>query len=255
MGEYPPDAGEAVFGASVMPAYLEQNIHFENEDLTVIDTFRENLNILEGPARGILAKFLFYGEDVFKKVKSLSGGEKSRLMLCMLIQGDINTLILDEPTNHLDIDSREMLEEAMENFKGTILFVSHDRYFINKMASRILEFKNGNLTDYNGNYEDFRNSKLKNQLPSENSSEETVYEKKNNQITVESDAPPRKNEFKIKRMEDRINELEEKISSNSLNLEKYSADFARLTELLKEKEELQSQLDAAMEEWLNYIQE
>jgi ATPase subunit of ABC transporter with duplicated ATPase domains len=255
MGEYPPDTGEAVFGASVMPAYLEQNIHFENEELTVIDTFRENLNILEGPARGILAKFLFYGEDVFKKVKGLSGGEKSRLKLCMLIQEDINTLILDEPTNHLDIDSREMLEEAMENFKGTILFVSHDRYFINKIATRIIEFNNGGIWDFNGRYEEYKEKKLQNCLMEEQKKEDVIIESKNNKEAIEKDVPIKKNEFKIKRMEEKINELEENLSNNSLNLEKYSSDFSKLTELLSEKDMLQSELDIAMEEWLNYIQE
>jgi ABC-type multidrug transport system ATPase subunit len=255
MGEYTSDKGEAVFGANVMPAYLEQNIQFKNEELTVIDTFRENLNILEGPARGILAKFLFYGEDVFKKVKSLSGGEKSRLKLCMLIQEDINTLILDEPTNHLDIDSREMLEEAMENFKGTILFVSHDRYFINKIATRILEFNDGNISDFSGSYEEYKERKLQRSLLEGQNREDNIIEIKEVRNDIEKITPNKKNEFKIKRMEERISVLEERVSINTSDIEKYSSDFSKLTDLLKEKDKLQSELDSAMEEWLNYIQE
>ena len=116
----------------------------------MLEAFREDMSILEGPARGILAKFLFYGEHVFKKVKNLSGGEKSRLKLCKLIQNDINLLILDEPTNHLDIDSRENLEEALMEFSGTILFISHDRFFINKLAERICEIEDKKIIDYHG---------------------------------------------------------------------------------------------------------
>ena len=150
LGEVEADYGEVKLGSNTKIGYLPQNITFNNEELTVLEAFREDMSILEGPARGILAKFLFYGESVFKKVKNLSGGEKSRLKLCKLIQNDINLLILDEPTNHLDIDSRENLEEALMEFSGTILFISHDRFFINKLAERICEIEDKKIIDYHG---------------------------------------------------------------------------------------------------------
>ena len=159
LGEVIPENGEVKLGSNTKVGYLPQNVTFNNEEFTVLDVFRDGITISEGKAREVLAKFLFYGERVFKKVKNLSGGEKSRLKLCKLIQNDINFLILDEPTNHLDIDSREMLEEALLGFKGTILFISHDRFFINKLATRILNIEDKKVINYYGDYEYFREKK------------------------------------------------------------------------------------------------
>ena len=159
LGDIEADYGEVKLGSNIKIGYLPQNITFNNEELTVVNVFREGITISEGAARGILAKFLFYGESVFKKVKNLSGGEKSRLKLCKLIQNDINLLILDEPTNHLDIDSRENLEEALIEFSGTILFISHDRFFINKLAERVCEIEDKKIINYQGDYEYYREKK------------------------------------------------------------------------------------------------
>lgn len=148
LGETLADKGEIKMGANVKIGYLQQNIYFNNEERTVLDTFREEYICSEGDARNILSKFLFYGEDVFKKVKYLSGGERARLRLCQLMYKDVNTLILDEPTNHLDIMSREMLEETLLQFKGTIIFISHDRYFINRIANKVVELSHGKLISY-----------------------------------------------------------------------------------------------------------
>ena len=156
LGEETPDAGIVQLGANVMPAYLPQKINFHQEEFTVLETFRENISISEGKAREYLSKFMFYKSSVFKKVKHLSGGERIRLKLAMLLHQDINLLILDEPTNHLDIDSIETLEEALEDFEGTIVFVSHDRYFINKMAQRILAIEHQTFNSYSGNFDDYR---------------------------------------------------------------------------------------------------
>ena len=131
LGEDEDFTGELKLGESVKAAYLPQNITFTDEEATVLEDFREDFEILEGKAREYLAKFMFYGGTVFRKVKHLSGGERIRLKLSKLLYNDINLLILDEPTNHLDIESIENLETALENFKGTIFFISHDRYFIN----------------------------------------------------------------------------------------------------------------------------
>ncbi|HEX3076727.1 MAG TPA: ABC-F family ATP-binding cassette domain-containing protein, partial [Lachnospiraceae bacterium] len=128
LGEVCPDSGSVELGASVMLAYLPQNLSFPDEELTVLDYFREDINILEGKAREFLAKFLFYGGNVYKKIKHLSGGEKIRLKLSKLLFEGVNLLILDEPTNHLDTVSIESIEEALSDFKGTIFLISHDRY-------------------------------------------------------------------------------------------------------------------------------
>lgn len=138
LGEIKPDDGVVELGANVMAAYLPQKITFKDEEQTLLECFREDISIVEGKAREYLSKFMFYKKSVFKKVKHLSGGERIRLKLAMLLFQDINLLILDEPTNHLDIDSIETLEEALEDFKGTIFFISHDRYFINKIGERVI---------------------------------------------------------------------------------------------------------------------
>ncbi len=160
-GDLKPDSGEASLGANVMAAYLPQNINFSNEELTVLECFREDLFITEGKAREYLAKFMFFGSNVFKKVRHLSGGERVRLKLAMLLHGDVNLLILDEPTNHLDTNSIETIEKALKDFKGTIFFISHDRYFINRIGERVIEIENHIFKSYSGNYEYYREEKSK----------------------------------------------------------------------------------------------
>ena len=140
LGEEAADGGTVKIGENVKVAYLPQNISFNNEELTVVECFREDINILEGKAREFLSKFMFFGGEAYKKVKHLSGGERVRLKLSKLLYEDINLLILDEPTNHLDIEVIETLENALEEFKGTIFFISHDRYFINKMSNKLNDF-------------------------------------------------------------------------------------------------------------------
>ncbi len=159
LGEEKPDIGTVKLGASVRLAYLPQKLYFENEELTVLDYFREDINILEGKAREYLAKFLFYGGNVFKKIKHLSGGERIRLKLSRLLYEDINLLILDEPTNHLDTVSIENLEEALETFKGTVFFISHDRYFINKIGERVIAIEDSTFKSYSGNYDYYKSIK------------------------------------------------------------------------------------------------
>ncbi|WP_346654852.1 ribosomal protection-like ABC-F family protein [Cytobacillus firmus] len=153
LGELEPDAGEIRRGSNLKIGYLSQHVFADADDQSVIDTFREGLTITEGEARHILAGFLFYGHTVFRKVSQLSGGERMRLRLAQLMHRDINFLILDEPTNHLDIESREVLEEALEEFNGTILAVSHDRYFINRIFSKIYWIDQKELHYYEGNYD------------------------------------------------------------------------------------------------------
>ncbi len=161
MGKEKADSGVIKIGCSLQIGYLPQQVTFSNEEKTVLDTFREDLSIDEGKARELLAKYLFRNEQVFKKVKNLSGGEKSRLLLAKLMQKEVNFLILDEPTNHLDITARESLEEALLLFQGTILFVSHDRYFINRIATKIVEIEDRRSVTYAGDYDSYQEEKAK----------------------------------------------------------------------------------------------
>lgn len=144
-------------GTNVKIGYIEQEIKFKNEDIRVYDEARKYFNGEEYLLRSSLFKFMFYGDDIYKKLNKLSGGERVRLLLFCLIQQEINFLILDEPTNHIDIETKEILEDALIDFKGTILFVSHDRYFINKIATSILEIKDKKIHNHIGNYDDYKN--------------------------------------------------------------------------------------------------
>ena len=156
-----PVEGNVEVGPSVKIGYLPQIINFPNGEQQLLEYFRGEVGVNEQKARQILAGFLFYQEDVTKRVKNLSGGERMRVKLAELLQQKINTLIFDEPTNHIDIPTKEVLEDAIEDFDGTLIFVSHDRYFINKFADKTVEFKDGNVTTYLGNYEDYKRSKEK----------------------------------------------------------------------------------------------
>lgn len=161
--------GEIKVGSNVSIGYMPQEIKFDDDNLTILETARQFYNGTETHLRASLAKFLFYGENVFKKVGKLSGGEKVRLKLFELIQKKANLLILDEPTNHIDIDTKEMLEEALSEYQGTLFFISHDRYFINKLAQKIINIENEKFQQYLGNYDYFKEQKTKKLLPSESS--------------------------------------------------------------------------------------
>ena len=160
--------GEIKIGSNVSIGYMPQEIRFEDENATILDTARKFFDGTETHLRASLAKFLFYGENVFKRVGKLSGGEKVRLKLFELIQKKANLLLLDEPTNHIDIDTKEILEEALNEYQGTLFFISHDRYFINKLAERVINIENGKFQQYLGNYDYFREQKAKKLVLSEN---------------------------------------------------------------------------------------
>ena len=152
LGELPVDAGLSKLGSNVNIGFLSQHFEIKDPKARLIDVFRQEVHVDEGEARHILAKFMFYGPDVFKRIGDLSGGERMRLRLVQLMHQDINFLVLDEPTNHLDIESREVLEEALEDFTGTIVAVSHDRYFLNKLFSRTAWLEDGVITTFKGPY-------------------------------------------------------------------------------------------------------
>lgn len=156
-------SGKIEVGPSVKIGYLPQIIEFSEPNSSLLDYFKNEVGVDEERARRILASFDFYKDEVSKKVKNLSGGERIRVKLAILLQQQINTLIFDEPTNHIDIPTKEVLEEALSNFGGTLIFVSHDRYFINKFADKIFEFSSGKVTTYHGNYDYYKSQKNKKQ--------------------------------------------------------------------------------------------
>ncbi len=156
-----PMSGKIEVGPSVKIGYLPQIIEFTEPNSSLLEYFKNEVGVDEERARRILASFDFYKDEVSKKVKNLSGGERIRVKLAILLQQQINTLIFDEPTNHIDIPTKEVLEEALSNFGGTLIFVSHDRYFINKFADKIFEFSSGKVTTYHGNYDYYKSQKNK----------------------------------------------------------------------------------------------
>jgi len=155
MGEEASDRGEVKVSSNIRIAYMSQIIVFDDENITVLNALRDASDLPEEKIRSILARFRFKAQDVMKKVSNLSGGEKSRLKLCLLMQNQVNFLILDEPTNHLDIESREWIEDAVSEFNGTMLFISHDRFFLNRFASKIWSMKDGEITVFGGGFEDY----------------------------------------------------------------------------------------------------
>ena len=155
MGDTPQDIGEIKVSSNVTIAYMSQNIIFDDPESTVLDTLKYASSLPENKVRTILSKFLFDTEGIAKKVKHLSGGEKSRLKLCLLMQNESNLLILDEPTNHLDISSREWIENAVADWGGTMIFISHDRFFLNKFATKIWSIKDGALEVFDGSFEEY----------------------------------------------------------------------------------------------------
>ncbi|TDL77970.1 ribosomal protection-like ABC-F family protein [Peribacillus frigoritolerans] len=237
LGEEQPDAGTVEAGANVMAAYLPQKITFKNEDQTVLECFREDISIPEGKAREYLAKFMFYKNTVFKKVKHLSGGERIRLKLGMLLFQDVNLLILDEPTNHLDIDSIETLEEALEEFAGTIFFISHDRYFINKISQRIVALEDCAFKSYLGNYDEYKREKAK-----QIAEPQMVKSKRQRVETVTDENLKAKALAKIERLEKELGALEAAMTDE--------LEYEELSSMYELKVIMSKQLDEALEEWV-----
>ena len=235
--------GKIQFGPTVKWGYLPQIIHFPHPERTLYDTMLYEKNCTPQVARDRLGQFLFQGEDVFKTVGNLSGGEQSRLRLCMLMDEKINLLILDEPTNHLDIASREWVEAAIEEFEGVLLFVSHDRYFIEKFAERIWLLEDGQIRDFKCGY-----SKYRSILDHEAAAKPVVNavpkpkKEKNKGGTKEQ-------EKLIRRLEREIEKQEKSIADLDAKIEVSGTDYQELTRLLSEKEEAELVLLDLMEQW------
>ncbi len=236
-------SGKLQFGPTVKWGYLPQIIHFAHPERTLYDTMLYEKNCTPQTARDRLGAFMFSGEDVFKKVGELSGGEQSRLRLCMLMDEKINLLILDEPTNHLDIASREWIEAAIDEFEGVLLFVSHDRYFIEKFAQRIWVLENETIRDYPCGYEKYR-SILEKEAISKPAPAPEVKPKKEKPKggTKELDKLIRRLEREIEKQEQVIAQLEAQIGVSG-------ADYVELTRLLGEKDREETVLLDLMEQW------
>ena len=235
--------GKIQFGPTVKWGYLPQIIHFDHPERTLYDTMLYEKNCTPQTARDRLGMFLFSGEDVFKTVGTLSGGEQSRLRLCMLMDEKINLLILDEPTNHLDIASREWVEAAIEEFEGALLFVSHDRYFIEKFAERIWELEDGTIRDYPCGYAKYRSMKEFEKL-SKPAPAAPVKEKKEKPKGGTKDA-----EKLVRKLEREIQKQEQTIADLDTSIEAAAADYQELTRLLGEKEAAEGLLMDLMEQW------
>ena len=249
LGEEEPDKGIVQLGANVKVGYLPQVITFDNEDHTVLQAFRDDISILEGKAREYLSKFMFFGNSVFKKVKALSGGERIRLKLSMLLYEDVNLLILDEPTNHLDIDSIETFEEALEKFKGTIFFISHDRYFINKIGERVIAIEDNKFKSYLGNYDYYKEIQDRLQLEKDINDVQKEKIKKKEKKKKEIDEA-KKRESEIKKLETKIQKLESELEEVELTMSNSELHYEELNELFAKKEVLSEELERVMKEWI-----
>ena len=235
--------GKIQFGPTVKWGYLPQIIHFDHPERTLYDTMLYEKNCSPQVARDRLGAFMFQGEDVFKTVGNLSGGEQSRLRLCMLMDEKINLLILDEPTNHLDIASREWVEAAIEEFEGVLLFVSHDRYFIEKFAERIWLLEDGTIRDFPCGYQKYR-SILEHEAAAK--------------PVVQAQPKPKKEKPKggtkdqeklVRRLEREIEKQEALLVEFDTKIEAAGADYQELTRLLEEKEQQEQILLELMEQW------
>ena len=238
-------AGKIKFGPTVKWAYLPQIIHFEHPERTLLDTMLYEKNCTVQTARDRLGAYLFEGEDVFKTVSSLSGGEQSRLRLCMLMDEKINLLILDEPTNHLDLASREWVEDALEEYEGALLFVSHDRYFVDKFATRIWELENQTIRDFPCGYEKYRSIKAFEAMQAAPAAKEKREKKEKPRNTGGSKAM----EKKIKALERDIEKQETLIAGLDEKITAASADYQELSRLMEEKQEEETKLSGMMDEW------
>ena len=235
--------GKIQFGPTVKWGYLPQIIKFNHPERSLYDTMLYEKNCTPQVARDRLGAFMFQGEDVFKQVGNLSGGEQSRLRLCMLMDEKINLLILDEPTNHLDIASREWIEAAIEEFEGVLLFVSHDRYFIEKFAERIWLLEDGGIRDFRCGYSKYRSileHEAMQRLPAP--TETKVKKERPKGGTKDQDKL-------IRRLEREIEKQESVIADLDVAIEAAAADYQELTRLLAEKETAEEMLMDLMEQW------
>lgn len=251
----PKDSGKITLGAQVHIGYYDQEHQVLHAEKTIFDELQDAYPQMNNTkVRNVLAAFLFTGEDVFKKIADLSGGERGRVSLAKLMLSNANFLILDEPTNHLDITSKEILENALNNYAGTILYVSHDRYFINQTATRILDLSPNGITSYIGNYDYYIEQQLVSTARSEEKAavvKEETETKKDWKRSKEEQARERKRQNDIKKTETRIEELEQLLSSleEEMSLPENATNVAKLTEITTRQAAATEELEALYETW------
>lgn len=248
LGELEADSGTVKKGIGLRPAYLPQQVHFANEHRNLIDTLLYDKNVTVQTARNRLGAFQFSGEEQFKLVSSLSGGEKSRLRLCELMYDPLNLLVLDEPTNHLDLLSREWIEEAVEGFTGTLLFVSHDRYFVSRFATRVIYLENGTYTDFQGTYDEFLAYREANH-PSAAPLSEKAAAPKVEKTRPKSGGGTKNLTKRVVVLEREIAALEAQLAELDNEMNTSASDPDRLCELIAQREETDASLTEKMEEW------
>ena len=254
------DEGNIKLGSNVVIGYYDQEHQVLEEDNTLFEEISDAYpDLTNTEIRNTLAAFLFTNDDVFKKVRDLSGGEQGRLCLAKLMLSECNFLILDEPTNHLDIVSKEILEKAISGYEGTCFYISHDRYFVNKTATRILELENKSFTEYLGNY-DYYLEKKEEQKQKELNANLEQHEKNDSITTVsqadwkaskEQQAQKRKQENDLKRIESSILECENKkeLLESTMSQPEIATNSLKLQELSSELNKLQTELDSLYEKW------
>lgn len=255
LGEVSADGGEARLGSRVDVGYLSQQQHPDNPEQSVLDYYREEAGMEEGEARNHLAAYLFYGADVFKPVRLLSGGEWTRLRLALLVYRKPNLLILDEPTNHMDIVSREALEEALEDYPGTILIVTHDRYLINRLAQKIWALDRGNLTVYLGGFDEYKAESRRRKAESAvgEAEERRRLRSEPNRRASSPAALGEKDARANKKLEEEIEETERRLAELDATLGEPEQDeeaVSRLARIWTEREALRERLDRLIERWM-----
>ena len=247
LGEESADDGGFRFGPSVRAAYLPQVVVFEHPERTLYDTLLYEGGCEPQEARDRLGAFRFRGDDQFKTVSQLSGGERARLKLCLIMMSRANLLILDEPTNHLDLASREWIEEAVARFEGTLLFVSHDRYFVKRFANRVWEISGGGFTDYPGDYERYRRVKQLNAVKPVAVAEKPKKEKE--QAPAKKQGRDPKAERRLNVLERDIARKEQELLAFDARIEEAASDYVKLNEIMAEKAAFETELEAMYEEW------
>ena len=247
IGEEPPDTGYLALGPAVRTAYLPQMVSFSVDSRSMLDTMLYDCRCQPQDARDRLAAFGFRGESVFSPVGTLSGGEKSRLKLCMLMGGDINFLVLDEPTNHLDIASREWMEDALSDYEQTLLFVSHDRYFIEKFATRIWALADGKITDFRGGYSEYCLWRERQAVFAQNERNNSKKSAVRKEQTKKPSSPNR--DRAIAKLEREIAKLEASAAEIDKLCEEYATDYQKLMELDSQKNALDEELLSLYEKW------
>ncbi len=243
--------GDVKFGTNVNVSYYEQSQEILDDDLTVYDSLNYvNNSITNFEVRSHLAKFMFYDEDLSKKVGTLSGGEKGRLALAKIMYSNANFLLLDEPTNHLDIYSKEILEEAIKNYEGTVFVISHDRYFINNISNKIIELKNNKITQFIGDYDNYI-EKRDTTVTQHNINEKVSNSKQQRLEQKEFEKEERRKKRELENLEEKISTTESEIDELSIQLNdnSISSNLEKLNEIYSKKEKLENFLNELLEQW------